>query len=62
MYILQTFFVLFAIALAWEGIKGLRGVVDKKGKSTSRGLAIALCIIAGVLVVSAFTVLPALMQ
>ncbi len=62
MIVLQVFFVLFAIALAWEAIKGFRGVPNKQGKQTGTAMAVILCVFALGLVASAFLVLPGLLR
>jgi hypothetical protein len=45
--------LLMAVALAWPGIQGLRGVPDSTGKKTSKGTAVACLVLAGLLAAGA---------
>ena len=52
--------LLIAVALAWPGIQGLRGVPDSTGKKTSKGTAI-VCLVLAFVVVAAAIAAPYLM-
>jgi hypothetical protein len=44
--------LVFALALVWVGVQGLRGVPDSNGKVTPKGTAVACLVIAGILVIA----------
>jgi hypothetical protein len=47
-----------AAVLIWIGIQGFRGVPDKKGKTTSKPVAVACFVAAALIAVFALVILP----
>lgn len=54
--------VLIAVGMIYAGIQGMRGQPDKHGKTTPKSVAIACFVLAAVMLVGAFVVIPMMMQ